>query len=180
MSEMLVFTFILLTGMGGWIMWDRSQLPRFRKKSLLTGGELEFFYRLRGALPECAVFPQVAASVLIEPSGTGKLRRNATALLKGRRVANAVFDDEMRLVAVVELDYRTRTTRRDAVMDSCFASAGIRVVRFQAQRLPSEARIRSAIFPHAKSKAGVLPIVNDSIEFHRPKSPWRNTFNAHV
>lgn len=182
MSESLVFAAILLGGLGFWLMWSREQLPRFRKKPVLAGSEREFFYRLCAALPECTVFAQVAASALIEPAGAGRLRRNGTARLQGRRVGVAVFDDEMRLIAVVELDYRARTARKDALIDTCFASAGIRVVRFQANRLPSEAKIRSAIYARAKPKANAAGVFGeiDSIEFKRPKTPWRDTLNVHI
>lgn len=176
-----VFGSILVAGMLLRLMWHREPLPRFRKKSLFTGSDLEFFCRLRAALPECTVCAQVAARALIEPAGMGKLRRHGIGRLEGRRVGNVVFDENMRPLAVVELSYRGRLTRDQAAMDACFASAGIKVIRFSAHKLPSELKIRSTVFAHTSMKNG--PAVNlrsdRGIDFHRPASPWRDTAGIH-
>lgn len=131
-----------------WMIHTNGTLDpvRYRKRAMLAGGELEFFYRLRRALPECHVFPQVAMSALVEPMGIGKARQSAFARIMGKRVGYAVFDDEMKLLAVVELDYRSRLSRQDAKRDACFSEVGVKTVRFQSKRKPSEARIKSSIF----------------------------------
>lgn len=155
-------------------------MPRFRKKNVLTGTDLAFFRRLHAALPECIVCTQVAVQALIEPVGMGKLRHRGVIRLSGRRVANAVFDEDMRLIAVVELKHPGRVTRGQAAVDACFANAGIPVIRFPAHRLPSEGKLRTAIFARARTNAaGGTSAGGDSIEFHRPPNPWRNTLGFH-
>lgn len=138
------------------------------------------YFRLRHALPECHVCPQVAASALIEPAGMGKVRQRAMSALGGKRVGYAVFDQDMNLLAVVELAYRSRPTRLERAREACFASAGIRTVRFHARRLPSEDKIRASIFVRKSIKAGPRQHLDadGGLEFH--KSPWRNTINAHI
>lgn len=182
MMEAFVFGSILVAGMLFRLMWHREPLPRFRKKSLFTGSDLEFFCRLRAALPECTVCAQVAVQALIEPAGIGKLRRHGVACLEGRRVGNVVFDENMHPLAVVELNYRGRPTRGQAAMDACFASAGIKVIRFPAHKMPSEVKIRSTVFSRASTKNSATGIVGSDgrIAFHRPASPWRDTAGIHI
>ncbi|KRB92725.1 DUF2726 domain-containing protein [Noviherbaspirillum sp. Root189] len=184
MQELIVFTSIVSLGLAGWLILHSRNMPRFRQKSVLTGGDLEFFYRLRKALPECTVTTQMALSALIEPVGIGKLRKTAMACLEGKRVGYAIFDEDMQLMAVVELDYRARPTRRETAIDACFKSAGVRVVRFHVRRLPSATTIRSTIYERAREAefSSGIPF-HDSVQnskYSKPKSPWRNTVNAHI
>lgn len=181
MADYLVFAAIILGGLLVRFVTGRSAPVRYRRKPVLTGGEREFFFRLRQALPECVVCPQVAVSALLEPAGVGRLRQAAVDCIDGKRVGYAVFDRNMELVAVVELDHRTRTSRRAAARDAYFSSAGIRTIRFQSKRLPSETKIRSAVFVRESATAhDAKGVRNGEIEFVKPATPWRNTVNAHI
>lgn len=144
--ETVVFIGIVFVGLLGWFAANHARSVRYRRKPVLTGREREFFFRLRNALSECHVCPQVAVPALIEPAGVGKLRRQALATVSGKRVGYAVFDEDMDLLAVVELAHRSRPTRMERAREACLASAGIRTVRFYARGLPSEVKIRSSIF----------------------------------
>lgn len=178
--ETFVFVAIILAGLLGWIAVARMRPTRYRKKTVLTGGERDLYFRLRHALPECHVCPQVAASALIEPAGMGKVRQRAMSALGGKRVGYAVFDEDMDLLAVVELAHRSRPTRLDLAREKCFASAGIRTVRFYAKRLPSENKIRSSIFDRRSARPAGRQSLNADGELEFRKSPWRNTVNAHI
>lgn len=167
-----------------WMLLNWQRRARYRKKPVLTGGDLEFFYRLRRALPECLVCPQVAASALIEPIGIGKARQVAADLIAEKKVGYAIFDEELKLIAVVELSHRSRLTRREAARDGWFTDAGIRLIRFHSRHLPSEAKIHATIFarpdvrvePHAAWDSDQS---RDSIEFRRPPMPLHETAKAH-
>jgi len=178
--ETLVFVSIVFAGLLGWFALTRESPARYRKKSMLTGGERDFYFRLRNALPECHVCPKVAISALIEPAGMGKVRQQAVSALSGKRVGYAVFDENMELLAVVELAHRPRPTRMERVREACFASAGIRTLRIPAKRLPSEARIRASTFDRrsARFSPDAPPAADKELEFR--KTPWRNTANAHI
>lgn len=183
MKELVVATSVMVGGMLFWLYLHREKPMRFRRKSFLTGGELDLFFRLRQALPECIICPQVAASALIEPTGVGHARQLAQSRLEARRVGYAVFDEDMQLLAVVEYDHRSRIKRSDAARDAWFASAGIKTVRFPARRMPSEGQIRSRIFVRQES-VRMSPYVDyrpeKGIEYKPLKTPWRNTANAHL
>lgn len=121
--------------------------PRYRGLALLTGNEVEFFRRLRRALPDEFIFPQVALSALIAPVSSGKSYQYDFRRISQKRVDYAIYSQDLRLVAIVELDDRTHDASRDAVRDRFIASAGIRTVRFQSKRKPDEAQIRAALYP---------------------------------
>ena len=183
MSETIVVVVIVLGGFGIWLALHREGRVRYRKKALLTGCELEFFHHLRQALPECVVAPQVGLAALIEPAGIGPGRQTALALLATRRAGYAVFDEQMQLLAIIELDHSSRRKRADAVMDRYLAEAGLRTVRFSSKQLPSDVRIRGSVFARGQLQAsgdsGPFTGEPSAIEFERPKGPWRNTLNAH-
>lgn len=183
MKEMIVAASIVVGGMLFWFYLHREKPVRFRKKPVLTGGELDFFHCLRDALPECTVCPQVSVSALIEPTGVGPSRQKAQTQLGAKRVGYAVFDEDMKLIAVVEYEHRSRLKRSDVLRDAWFASAGIRTIRFPARRLPSEAHIKSRIFTRTESRRGSSYVdyrEEKGLEYHPLKTPWRNTANAHL
>lgn len=184
MSESLVFALIVGGGLGWWLVANRKRPVRFRPRQVLTGPGLEFLFRLKRALPECIVCPQLAATALLEPLGVGKTRKAALSRIVGRRVGYAIFDEQMKLIAVIELDHRARLTRREAECESYFGEAGIKTLRFHPQRMPSEAKIRASVFPRTRAEVPSKPewIGNrdDAIEFKPRGTPWRNTVNAHV
>ncbi|GAB3546069.1 hypothetical protein GCM10027343_23400 [Noviherbaspirillum agri] len=185
MSEAIVFTSIVFGGLLFWFASTRETSTKYRKKNVLTGSEREFFYRLRHALPECVVCPQMAVSALIEPMGIGVARKSGLDRIRGERVGYAIFDEKMHLIAIVEIDHRSRTSRRDMVRDAYFAKAGIRTVRFSAKRLPSEGKIKSSIYARDSVRRQQAECINTAdrkadIEFVRPEVVWRNTANAQI
>lgn len=181
MSEIILFAVIVLGGSLLWLASGRARPARYRKKRLLTGGEREFFDRLRAALPECVVCPRMAVSALIEPAGSGPARKAALDRIKAEKVGYAVFDEQMELLAVVELDHRSRASRRAFARDACLAGAGIRTIRFKARRLPSEAKIRRSVYSRAAlPRRAMRPIggAPADIDYARPENPWGNTANV--
>lgn len=128
--------------------------PRYCARPLMTSNEMEFFERLRRALPDEHIFPQVAMSALIEPRpGTGK-RLSDFNRISQKRVDFAIYDTALQLLAVVELDDRTHNRKRDAARDAALATASIRTIRFRSTRKPTEAEIRLAMF----SDGDVAPV----------------------
>ena len=58
----------LLIVLGAIFAW-RPRRPRIIAKPLMTANEIEFFHRLRAALPGFHVFPQVAFGALMTHAG---------------------------------------------------------------------------------------------------------------
>lgn len=181
MRELIVFALVVGGGLAWWCISNRRRPVRFRPRQVLTGANKEFLFLLQRALPECIVCPRLAATALLEPLGTGKTRRNALARIVGRRVGFAVFDEEMRLIAIIELDHRSRLTRREAECDGYFIEAGIRTLRFDPRCMPSESRVRAEIFSRRRANRSpeAMPDVRDQPLEFKPLGSWRNTLNAH-
>lgn len=124
------------------------RLNRVRAKALMTGNEREFCGRLRRALgSRYDIVPQVAMGALIDvalprthPQFWPTLERFS------RKIVDFVVCERgsMRVVAVVELDDRTHDAERDRQRDALMLEAGIRTLRFDSRRKPSEQEIVQA------------------------------------
>jgi len=129
---------------------SRSDLGVYRGRKLMTENEREFFWRLRRALPGYHVFPQVAMSALLEASDGNRKRAHADRLrIAQQRVDYVVCDPNCEVVAVVELDDRTHSARKDQRRDARLEQGGIRTIRFQSRHKPDVEAIRMAILPAA-------------------------------
>lgn len=140
-SALVILVLFILLVM--YLTWDRP--PRYRPKQILTKNELEFFGRLSKAAPNLYIFPQVAMSALIEPDEKGKRWMSAFGRISQKRIDYGLFNKEMELLAIVELDDRTHNVQKDALRDSYTRSAGIRTLRFESRARPTIGQLRSAI-----------------------------------
>ncbi|RJG07270.1 DUF2726 domain-containing protein [Noviherbaspirillum cavernae] len=168
-----------------WLAFHGGGKPRYKSKPVLTGGDLEFFHTLRNALPGCHVFPKVAMTALLEPTGLGRARQLAHERIAARRVGYAVFDEDMQLRAVVELSHRSGVSRKELARDEYLASAGIKTLRFHARQLPSEAIIEQVIFARSVRQLLHRDVSNTNarsskMESRRQKTPWRNTASMNI
>ena len=184
MQEIIFLGVTVLVASLVWFAFKLPATPRFRSKPMLAGPYLEFFQTLRSALPDYDVFPQVALSALVDPVGGPKGRRFALDCMNSRRAGYAVFDQDMQLVAIVELSHRSRATRKETALDACLARAGIKTLRFYSTQMPSETVIRNAVDAQ-RSK-----IVNRPVKrafMHIPaergrlrQAAWPDTVNARM
>lgn len=112
----------------------------------MTENESEFFGRLIVALPDHYIFPQVALSALIEAAAMDKKRAYSDHLrIAQQRVDYVVCDRSCQVVAVVELDDRTHSRKKDEVRDARLQQAGIHTVRFQSKSKPTVEVLRAMI-----------------------------------
>lgn len=123
------------------------QQPCFTSRALTTPNEIEFFGRLRDALPEHYVFPQIAMSALLDPVGQGKAGYADFLRIAQKRIDYGIFTSDFQIVAVAELDDRSYNRVKDQRRDGFVTLAGIRTVRFQASRRPGREEIREVVLP---------------------------------
>lgn len=130
-----------------------DMLSRLRKKPIQTGPayarkpytgseQLAFYQRLRLALPNCTIFPDIALNDLIKPlAGDARLLRQQQDKLAGRRLTYAVFNDMLELLCVIELiSYVVQHDERVqmlAMLEEC----GIPRFSWEHDNLPSSEQI---------------------------------------
>ena len=108
--------------------------------------ESEFFCRLRRALPECIVCPQVAIRAWMEAQGIGRQRQSAQESIAGKRALRGVFDQSMTLLSLFALNRGSIPVGASKACDQCLEVAVIRALRFNMRKLPSEAAIHAEVF----------------------------------
>lgn len=127
------------------LLWTRKL--RYRRHTIMTENEWEFYRRLLAACPDCQIWPQVPILALVRPDAKEGSRAFWAAF---RKISNTRVDwvimRDREVLAVVELDDRSHDARKDAQRDRILKSCGYRVLRFQSNRRPDPRQIQEAVF----------------------------------
>lgn len=120
--------------------------PRYLAKEILTRNELEFFIRIRKAAPDLYIFPQVAMSALLEPNEKSQKKwLYSFNRIAQKRIDYGLYSENMRLLAIIELDDKTHDKAKDQIRDSYTKSAGIKTLRFESKAKPTINELRLVI-----------------------------------
>jgi very-short-patch-repair endonuclease len=153
-AMLAVGVLVLLTAL---LLLSRSRKPwlsHIQRRPILTHNEMEFYHRLKRALPACHVFPQVSFGAFLTDDGrlSGKARWSVRARFD-RKIADFVICDAgFNVLALVELDDRSHNAHADRQRDALTKAGGYQTFRFQSKKKPSEAEI-DALFRHAQAWA---------------------------
>ena len=130
---------------------DELAIWPFEPMPIITDSEVIFFKKLQQAIPECHIFSQVQLSRIIEPSEEAGSDRQFWFNRICRQSIDYVLvaNDAQTTLLVIELDDWTHQSKSrqkaDAKKDKALASAGIPILRFHAERLPSIEILREDI-----------------------------------
>lgn len=120
--------------------------PAYAKKSLLADEPHAFYLRLRRALPNCVILPDMALSAFLAPTATdARQLRQQQEQLAGRKVAYAIFDAAIELLCVIELTRAGASEEERALTLEFLQGAGIKHFSWDAERLPSMEQILRAM-----------------------------------
>lgn len=132
----------------------RSIPSSYRKKALLTENEKEFYLRLRAALPNYTVFPQVAMGALMAVSNLkGSEALRARSKFSQKIVDFVVCDSNLRVLGLVELDDKTHSKEKDRARDLLTRSAGYWTIRYESRAKPSPSIIAADVSSKVKKNS---------------------------
>lgn len=123
----------------------------FERMPIMTDSEVQFFKKLQLALPDFLIFSQVQLSRIIEPSDeAGNDRQFWFNRVCRQSVDFVLIDKDYQTVLIaIELDDWTHESqtrqKQDAKKDKALASAGIPIIRFHAEKMPSIEMIRTDV-----------------------------------
>ena len=101
-------------------------------------------------------------SALIAPTATGNGWQADFGRIARKRVDWALCAKrDLALIAIVELDDRTHDAEADAARDALIGSAGIRTLRFESSRKPTQQEIRALVAPLLAGKACLKKLRGD-------------------
>lgn len=127
---------------------DELAIWPFETMPIMTNSEVIFFKKLITALPEYHIFSQVQLSRIIEPSQEAQGDRAFWFNRICRQSVDyvVVAQDCQTVLVAIELDDWTHESKarqkQDDKKDKALASAGIAVVRFHAEKMPTPEIIR--------------------------------------
>lgn len=135
-----------------WTIFGRRNVVHihtdFVAKQLLTDNELEFYSRLLDALPNDAIFVQVAMGALLNPSCDESSEDfwRIRSQFAQKFVDFVVCDpSSLDVIAIIELDDRTHDPVKDADRDAMLGAAGFTVLRWQSTHKPRCDEIAQAV-----------------------------------
>lgn len=130
---------------------DELAIWPFEPMPIMTDSEVLFFKKLQLALPDYVIFSQVQLSRIIEPSDeVGRDRQFWFNRVCRQSVDFVLIDKDCQTVlAAIELDDWTHESqtrqKQDAKKDKALASAGIPIMRFHAEKMPSVEMLRADV-----------------------------------
>lgn len=132
----------------------------FQKRKLITATEAVLFERLRQALPDHYIFAQVQLSQLVAIK-KGHSFKMWFSRISQMSVDFVIADEFLNTIAAVELDDKSHYSdedrhKADAKKDKVLTAAGIRVVRWRCEIMPSVEQI-ALTFPECSRTATPSP-----------------------
>ncbi len=129
-------------------MAEPTGVNPYTSKKPLTETEQIFFHRLKEALPECIVLAQVQLSSIIginKFKAKGEYYKWLNPILQ-QSVDYLVCLPDFTIVAAVELDDKShwgkKSNDRDGKKDKNLEAAGITLIRWHAESMPTIEKIR--------------------------------------
>jgi hypothetical protein len=120
--------------------------PAYAKKSLFGDEQRAFYLRLRAALPDRLIFPDIALSALLAPLATdARHLRQQQEQLNGRKVAYAVYSGMLELLCVIELTDADTDEDERALTLEYLQEAEIKHFSWKLGQLPSDEQILRAM-----------------------------------
>lgn len=128
----------------------------YRQTPVMSRYELELFNRLKVALPECEIFPQVPLASFIQ---IDKHRAGRAYYLHSNRWQNRISQQrvdflacrrqDMSIVSAIELDDPTHhspeATQRDEKKNKSLKDANIPLIRWRVETMPDPEQIRQEL-----------------------------------
>ncbi|QYE37197.1 DUF2726 domain-containing protein (plasmid) [Polymorphobacter sp. PAMC 29334] len=132
---------------------------RIERKRLLTPTEVRFWRLLVAAVPDHAVFSQVAMGAMLKPvSGLSRSDWWSNYGRYSQKVVDFVVVDPQtgEVVAVVELDDRSHNVDKDAARDALMACGGYDVVRISVNDRFDARSLRARLFGDVTSNVRAI------------------------
>lgn len=110
------------------------------RATLLTPTEQRFQSLIVQAVPQLTIAPQVQVSQVVRPVKSSRYQA-ALNRIDRKSLDFVLLDADSAIVAAIELDDRShdnvRRQQADAVKDAAMASAGVPLLRYRAERMPT-------------------------------------------
>lgn len=145
--------------------------PAYAKKPLFADEQHALYQRLRKALPNCVIIPDMALSAMMEPTATeARQQRQQREQLDGRKVAYAVFDGAVELLFVIEMTGTGTNEDERALTLEFLQDAGIKHFSWDSERLPSTEQILRALAAYTGIEAPKFEPAANSILRTEPRA----------
>lgn len=134
---------------------DSKAMPDCEPRKFFDAEEELFFKRIQKALPNCLIFPHVQlASILEAHVSNEKKRQVMRQKLRERHLDFGIFNQELSLLCVVELDRGEELPKEEEYPTRMLLkSAGIKCIRWSRATLPSAEQILRTLAPYSDLNA---------------------------
>ena len=147
MTITLVATIIALVLIGLVLLKKKPETnAKFHPKRPLSEPEQILYWKLKTALPDHVVLPQIAFSRFLYTKGATS-KENFRKFGSGRqKVADfLICNKSFYILAIVELDDSSHNPQRDDARDEILKEAGLKLFRWKVGQMPTENEIKKII-----------------------------------
>jgi hypothetical protein len=121
-------------------------LRLFKSKALMTADELEFWYRLQAAVPDCIITPKVSIGALLKLEASAGYHADLMLTQIAKSLTDyCILSKKGEILALVELDDNPQISEKDKLRDKCLAEAGYRLLRINSKQKPGISELRNMI-----------------------------------
>jgi hypothetical protein len=127
---------------------DSKAIPECEPRKFFDAEEELFFKRVQKALPNCLIFPRVQLTAILEAHvSNDKKRVLMYQKLKERHVDFGIFDTDLDLLCVLELEDAEADQDEAYPTRKLLKSAGIKCIRWSRSSLPTAEQILRTLAP---------------------------------
>nr|WP_315466455.1 DUF2726 domain-containing protein [uncultured Undibacterium sp.] len=134
---------------------DANAFPTCAPRKFFDADNEVFFKRLQKVLPNCLIFPHVQLAAILEAHVSNEKKRQLMRQkLQERHVDFGIFNKELELLCVVELESNSDTSKdEEHPTRKLLKSAGIKCIRWSREALPTAEQILRTLAPYSELDA---------------------------
>lgn len=125
---------------------ETKNTSKFFPRKPLTEPEQILYWKLQKALPDHVILAQVSFSRFLYAKGASYKNNFGKFAQARQKVADyLICNKSFYIIAIIELDDASHNEKKDKIRDEIIKEAGLKIIRWKVEKLPTEEEIQKTI-----------------------------------